>query len=885
MRKSLVRKGLVLGIIILFIGASITTSIGSLEKEHNKQLLPNQSKSFNGASRWDYNWTYYRIITIDHSYIDTSLSNFPVLVVIDSTVGSKCDDGDSIRFFLPDNVTELYYEIEEWDASDDSFVWVNVTSISSTSDTVFLLHYNNSDAVDNQQPENVWDSNFRGVYHMHDADGNIIDSSNLGEEGEPNSNPSYHSSGKISYSIEFDGNYDYFSNCIPKTEIDTNDCFIEFWCKPDLSDTYGIVFGWYHSSNNRLYLGQSGEDGGKWWTGWGSQYDAWGSANTDWHYFAYRATSSNILNGYLDDSISDGVSLDSNPFSTGNSNIFIGTGVQDTGGYSFNGKIDEVRYSNITRNKSWRLASYHTQNQTTGFLVFGDEHYLNYPPIANFTYTPQNPIQKDTIQFNDNSYDPDGIITTWLWDFGDGNASTLQNPTHIYDDWGTYTVTLNVTDNLGKIGETSQQINVLNLAPFANFTYIPTNPIVNESIYFTDTSIDLDGTIVSWMWIFDDGYSSTVQNPVHQYSNYGSYDVMLTVTDDDGATDEVSKIVNLENIPPNTPSNPSPTNHATDVDINANLYWSGGDPDPGDIVTYDVYFGTSSSPPQVATGQSGTTYDPGTMSYSTTYYWKIVSWDNHGASTTGPIWEFTTGSEPNDPPNPPSDPSPEDDATDVSIDTLLGWTCSDPDGDALVYDVYLEADDPTPDILVSDDQAGTSYDPDGLEYGTLYYWQIIAKDSHSATTEGPIWSFTTEEATPDLDCDGTLSWNNVVPGSTVINFIYVENIGEPGSLLDWEIDEYPDWGDWTLTPSSGDDLLPNNPVTIGVTVIAPDEPEETFTGEVVLVNSEDPDDTCIIDVSLATPVNQQVINPLLQMLLERFPLLQRLLSALGMYAV
>jgi len=260
------------------------------------------------------------------------------------------------------------------------------------------------------------------------------------------------------------------------------------------------------------------------------------------------------------------------------------------------------------------------------------------------------------------------------------------------------------------------------------------------------------------------------------------------------------------------------------------------------------------------------------MSYSTQYYWKIVSWDNNGASTPGLVWDFTTGSEPNDPPNPPSNPSPEDDAIDVSINTLLGWTCSDPDGDPLVYDVYLEADDPTPDELVSDDQTGTTYDPEDLEFGTLYYWQIIAKDSHSATTPGPIWSFTTVEVTPDLDCSSTLSWTDVNPGETVTGSFTVENIGEPGSLLDWEIESYPDWGDWTFNPESGTGLEEGGIVTIDVEVVAPNVTEDTFTGEVVLVNSEDPDDTCIIDVSLATPVNQQVVtNPLLQMILKRFP--------------
>ena len=96
------------------------------------------------------------------------------------------------------------------------------------------------------------------------------------------------------------------------------------------------------------------------------------------------------------------------------------------------------------------------------------------------------------------------------------------------------------------------------------------------------------------------------------------------------------------NNPPNPPSNPSPSNHATNVSIDADLSWSGGDPDAGDTVTYDVYFGISTPPPLVSNDQSATTYDPGTLSYSTIYYWKIIATDNHGASTEGPIWDFAT---------------------------------------------------------------------------------------------------------------------------------------------------------------------------------------------------------------------------------------------------
>ena len=107
-----------------------------------------------------------------------------------------------------------------------------------------------------------------------------------------------------------------------------------------------------------------------------------------------------------------------------------------------------------------------------------------------------------------------------------------------------------------------------------------------------------------------------------------------------------------KNLPPNTPSNPDPSNGATDVSIEKVLSWTGGDPNPGDTVTYDVYFGKSSPPPLVEV-VSHPGYDPDTMDLATTYYWKIVAEDSQGESATGPIWHFTTELEPNQPPTKP----------------------------------------------------------------------------------------------------------------------------------------------------------------------------------------------------------------------------------------
>ncbi|MCG2826397.1 MAG: right-handed parallel beta-helix repeat-containing protein, partial [Thermoplasmatales archaeon] len=94
------------------------------------------------------------------------------------------------------------------------------------------------------------------------------------------------------------------------------------------------------------------------------------------------------------------------------------------------------------------------------------------------------------------------------------------------------------------------------------------------------------------------------------------------------------------NNPPNIPSNPSPSNSVTGQNITVDLSWTGGDPDAGDTVTYDVYFDSTDGSTLVSNDQTGTTYDPGTLSYNTHYYWKIIATDNHNESTKGPVWDF-----------------------------------------------------------------------------------------------------------------------------------------------------------------------------------------------------------------------------------------------------
>ncbi len=165
----------------------------------------------------------------------------------------------------------------------------------------------------------------------------------------------------------------------------------------------------------------------------------------------------------------------------------------------------------------------------------------NLPPAADFTYG----VYDLTVTFDDFSSDPDpdGSITAWEWDLGDGTITTTQHPTHTYAAGGSYNVTLTATDNEGASDAISQQVTLSggNQSPTADFSYISSGLVVT----FTNTSHDPDGSLAAWNWNFGDGNSSLAYDPVFTYTIPGTYDVLLTVTDDQGASDTLGQQVTV----------------------------------------------------------------------------------------------------------------------------------------------------------------------------------------------------------------------------------------------------------------------------------------------------------------------------------------------------
>jgi PKD repeat protein len=219
----------------------------------------------------------------------------------------------------------------------------------------------------------------------------------------------------------------------------------------------------------------------------------------------------------------------------------------------------------------------------------------NRSPTADFDWT----CEELTCQFTDSSTDSDGSLTGRTWRFGDGSTSEERDPSHTYSGSGTFTVRITVTDDEGATDESSDDVTVTapseppsNQSPRADFEI----DCEDLRCTFTDRSEDNDGRIESRQWDFGDGAGSSQRNPSHTYASAGRYDVILTVTDDEGAEDTRTRTAEAESPPPPPPP-PPPANDPPEAefevdcqDLRCAFVDRSGD-DDGSVVSWQWDFG------------------------------------------------------------------------------------------------------------------------------------------------------------------------------------------------------------------------------------------------------------------------------------------------------
>lgn len=148
-----------------------------------------------------------------------------------------------------------------------------------------------------------------------------------------------------------------------------------------------------------------------------------------------------------------------------------------------------------------------------------------------------------TVSFTSNSYDIDGKIDTYLWDFGDGYTSSKQHSIHTYETSGVYYVWHTVIDDDGQKNSARLQINVIkNYPPIVTATADICSGKAPLTVNFFSNCQDIDSSEISYRWVFEDtllpkNRESNSQNTSHTFFIPGMYNVTLFVTDEDGAMD------------------------------------------------------------------------------------------------------------------------------------------------------------------------------------------------------------------------------------------------------------------------------------------------------------------------------------------------------------
>ena len=232
-------------------------------------------------------------------------------------------------------------------------------------------------------------------------------------------------------------------------------------------------------------------------------------------------------------------------------------------------------------------------------------------PVANFTATPIPVCGRQPVYFTDLSVPAD----EWLWDFGDGGTSNIQNPTYSYNDTGYFTVRLIAINNGCR--DTLIRTNYTQVLPPIALFMTTADCSNRTSFSFTDQSI----APLTWTWNFGDGNTSTAQNPVHNYSLLGTYTVTLIVTNG-GCADTTSQTINAVN---------EIADFSADQTVackSAVINFTATNINPANIVNYFWDYGDGT--------QQNTSTPSGTVTYNSsgTYTVTLITTDINGCTDT-----------------------------------------------------------------------------------------------------------------------------------------------------------------------------------------------------------------------------------------------------------
>jgi hypothetical protein len=419
-------------------------------------------------------WMYRKMITVNHESVAGNLIDFPVLIsTTDDDLRDKAqDDGDDILFMYDvGNASKLYHEIELFDKiNGELVVWVNVPILFSTNDTVFYMYYGNQNCDSQEKAEDVWDSNFCGVWHLDNLNESTINNNNGTNYGTDELE------GKIGNCRDFvKNNSDYIDLGDMPEPADSNitTATFEAWINPkDLDegatiiskmDKYGFPdltsYTFYFLNSGKIHFGVAS---GTWYPqgrSIGSTTNEICISSNVWQYIVavVNLQSKDIdifYNGEKEDSTLEIFGTPPAYFYDIDLNECLGIWRLEAGHKYYNGSIDEVRISKICRSAEWISTQYNNQNDSACFLSFSPEEVKS-PPNSPIIDGPDSGKPGEEYFYKFAAQDPNSDdIYLWI-DWGDGDTSGWIGPyksgegeilNHTWTSQGTYTIKAKAKD-------------------------------------------------------------------------------------------------------------------------------------------------------------------------------------------------------------------------------------------------------------------------------------------------------------------------------------------------------------------------------------------------------------------------------------------------------
>ena len=329
-------------------------------------------------------FTFRRRITLKKDHIDANLTNFPLKVSFsgDASIGAACRaDGYDVIFTSEDGTTALKFEREYFNISGGlatGVFWVKVPAVSKNGTTAIYMYYGDADATNTADPTNVWDSNFKAVYHMKDgADASHTNDSTAGAHTGTKkfANQPIQSDGLIYKAQTFNGTEDYIDaddhadfDITAEITIETLIYLNEITAGQVLV-TKGISASW--TSNNYIMGLLSGKLEGRWGTVGTVSADA-ALTVSGWHHVAFTVApgTTDKLALYVDGVLVKNANRTGDPTTN---NAVLRMGVDATQSNPFDGIMDEMRISNAARSAAWMKFSAHNMIDVDGCLSWGPE--------------------------------------------------------------------------------------------------------------------------------------------------------------------------------------------------------------------------------------------------------------------------------------------------------------------------------------------------------------------------------------------------------------------------------------------------------------------------------------------------------------------------------